>query len=677
MAQLTEFLLPPEERDCTLVLLLPAEIETATAADAVHKLPGGQTATAVAAGAQNAVTAPATATQAAPAGQPATWGGLHGAGPSATPQAAGAVKTEMRVVDEAATAATAAVSAAAAASAAQGATSAGASMAGTSAAAVGEAALSPAAAHAAAEAAATASEAPGAAAAGPADEGPPTKRARQDPQQDRQQASNAAVQVAAPPPRRIELPACSLALKIFSQKFRDWAARWAEGGAKEYAVVCRDEAEVATYRQLLDFMHSMGNSLPTDPAEVLQLLLLAREHAVEAAVLACIRLLQKQAIQLPARTCLCLLTSLESGVSGEASIQVPANRLLDACCHRLRMLFKAEGALQDAEERGMLLQLLCPLQEMLNDRLRRKLFLALPFPVLRDFVLDDATVWADTETTVLAATLDWLAVRNNGGALTAEQLGQLFSRIRFPAVPASTLVNYHRCFAALLRFDGSKGLLLAAMSSAAEPAQGEAWRQALAAAEPGSALGVMKRKVERWWTPRPLPLPGIFAHQELRFQVRRPGGAATTASTDPAFYAGYWWRVELENEGHASVYIIPQTSHEKSDLDEEDSMLLCGLRARYMLYLSHRLGGEDLLLDAVKWFVPPDCSGWGKVPLRDKRATAPQPLSWGAFWGEGSPYCCDGVVWGRLLLLPPPQPVTAAPTVNALLGGLLPPAVNL
>ena len=43
---------------------------------------------------------------------------------------------------------------------------------------------------------------------------------------------------------------------------RDWAARWTEGDAREYVVQCRDEAEVATYRQLLAFMHSMAKELP-------------------------------------------------------------------------------------------------------------------------------------------------------------------------------------------------------------------------------------------------------------------------------------------------------------------------------------------------------------------------------------------------------------------------------
>ena len=60
------------------------------------------------------------------------------------------------------------------------------------------------------------------------------------------------------------LPACCLMhyTRLAWQPRSDWAARWAQGGAKEYVVQCRDEAEVAGYRQLLDFMHSMGRQLP-------------------------------------------------------------------------------------------------------------------------------------------------------------------------------------------------------------------------------------------------------------------------------------------------------------------------------------------------------------------------------------------------------------------------------
>ncbi len=86
---------------------------------------------------------------------------------------------------------------------------------------------------------------------------------------------------------------------------------------------CRSEGEVAGYRHLLAFIHSMGKEVPqgefacffifvlacilqsyvmlSNPSlaavanDLIQLLLLAREHAVEPAVLACLQKLQEQA----------------------------------------------------------------------------------------------------------------------------------------------------------------------------------------------------------------------------------------------------------------------------------------------------------------------------------------------------------------------------------------------
>lgn len=46
-----------------------------------------------------------------------------------------------------------------------------------------------------------------------------------------------------------------------------------------------------------------------------------------------------------------------------------------------------------------------------------------------------------------------------------EQLAAVFSRIRFPDVPVHILLNYHRQFRALQRFDPDKELLLLAVSS--------------------------------------------------------------------------------------------------------------------------------------------------------------------------------------------------------------------
>jgi len=63
---------------------------------------------------------------------------------------------------------------------------------------------------------------------------------------------------------------------------------------------------------------------------------------------------------------------------------------------------------------------------------------------------------------VLAAILRWAEKR--GDSLADEQLAALFSRIRFPDVPSSTLFSYHRIFETLRRFDPSQELILRAVS---------------------------------------------------------------------------------------------------------------------------------------------------------------------------------------------------------------------
>ncbi|KAL4434329.1 hypothetical protein ABPG75_000770 [Micractinium tetrahymenae] len=389
--------------------------------------------------------------------------------------------------------------------------------------------------------------------------------------------------------RRVALPACSLVLRMYSLKFKrvwDWAARWAQGGAKEYVVQCRDDAEVAGYRQLVDFMHSMGRQLPADPAELLQLLLLAREHVVEVAVLSCIHALLEQGPSLPAAACMQVLPALDTGVSGDADIQAAADMLAGACCDRLGVLLAAEGALQGPEEQRLLLQLLGPWQEMLNDKRLRDLFLKLPFGVLRDCLLEDANISADTETTD-APVQCWLppCCEEHSRGMSDSQFDELFSRIRFPAVPAAVLLDYHRCFATLRRFDPEKQLLCRAFT---DPAIWDELQEAMMAADPEPAVAELKKKCGRWWLEREPTLPGCPAPLEFSFQVS------------------------------------------------------------YAISLS-RGASEDKTVCGTKTFTPSSQEGWGSE-VTDGGAEGRPPLSWEAFWGEGSPYCRDGAVRGRLTL---------------------------
>ena len=97
---------------------------------------------------------------------------------------------------------------------------------------------------------------------------------------------------------------------------------------------------------------------------MVELLLLAREHAVEPAVLTYIQRLRPASATIPAATCLALLTALETGASAHDQVQAEADELVAAA-------------------RRQLLQYLGPLQDMLNSEPRRKLFGSVTYELLR------------------------------------------------------------------------------------------------------------------------------------------------------------------------------------------------------------------------------------------------------------------------------------------------------
>ncbi|PSC71139.1 Kelch 8 [Micractinium conductrix] len=415
----------------------------------------------------------------------------------------------------------------------------------------------------------------------------------------RRKSSKAAIQ------RRMALPANSTTLKTFSQKFRDWAARWTEGDAREYVVQCRDEAEVATYRQLLAFMHSMAKELPQDPMELLGLLVLAREHAVEAAVMGCVQRLQGQANGLPATACMGLWSALGTGVSGEAAIQAAADKLAEACFDRLCTLVQAEGALQDAVEQRALLQLLGPLQDMLNDERLRKLWRVLPLALLRDCVLEDGNVQADTEATVLAACLHWAEGREG---MTTEQLSELLCRIRFPSIPAATLLTYHRTFKGLQLFDPDRELLLRAITA---PELWAGLHAAMASDAQSAEAAALKAKCERWWQPREAPLAGQAAPAIFDFKCSKPERAERCVS-DAYYWNGYHWSALVAKQGN-----------------DVGVFLVCSVGRKHTF------------------------QAWGCAPVTHPSAAGREALSWDAFWGDASPYCRDGAVRGRFALSVP------------------------
>lgn len=73
------------------------------------------------------------------------------------------------------------------------------------------------------------------------------------------------------------------------------------------------------------------------------------------------------------------------------------------------------------------------------------------------------------------------------------------------------------------------------------------------------------------------------------------------------------------------------------------------LQVQYSIFLSG-MTSEVFVDEGACSFVPSTLVGWGEEELKVGNEEDSPPLSWEAFWGEGSPYCRDGVVQGRLTL---------------------------
>lgn len=155
--------------------------------------------------------------------------------------------------------------------------------------------------------------------------------------------------------------------------------------------------------------------LSTDPSTALRLLLVARQHGVEACVAACVDLLLSkvrcdvlapfhvslhaaslrgiasmlsplQANELTAPTCLdVLLAPLDTGVSAHAAVQSQGSTLRHQAAQQLgKLLRDDDGSLAaDAGVQAALLAWLGPLHRMLNCPTRCHLFFCLPFELLR------------------------------------------------------------------------------------------------------------------------------------------------------------------------------------------------------------------------------------------------------------------------------------------------------
>ena len=230
---------------------------------------------------------------------------------------------------------------------------------------------------------------------------------------------------------------------------------------------------------------------------------------------------------MPATACLSLLSSLESGASDHNEIQAEADKLLEAVHKQLCSLLPADGVGQGASAKHQLLQYLGPLQDMLNNERRRKVFTSIPFGLLRvsalsgmdvhervrcpglqicpnrlfpaqlqDCIFADENVEADSETTgvcaaaaagvagpvcrcaklwspfpmcalpaVLAAFAYWMERYPHPFGIDLKQhTAVICSRIRFPAIPPSVLSMFYKHCSFIHIFDSDKELLIRAVS---------------------------------------------------------------------------------------------------------------------------------------------------------------------------------------------------------------------
>ena len=165
---------------------------------------------------------------------------------------------------------------------------------------------------------------------------------------------------------------------------------------------------------------------------------------------------------------------------------------------------------------------------------------------------------------MLAAFAYWAELNiKEGDAGKEERIQAICSRIRFPDIPASVLLNYHAHYPFMRWFDPDKELLMRAVrspysASSPKPAQSHqllrhgcsqpvvpqtaTCMQIASAAEPemrniwGSAVtevdnladndaekataGAIKAKMERWWLPRVPQLGAHPAPASLQFEAR-------------------------------------------------------------------------------------------------------------------------------------------------------------
>jgi hypothetical protein len=307
----------------------------------------------------------------------------------------------------------------------------------------------------------------------------------------------------------------------------------------------------------------------------------------------------------------------------------------------------------DAAVQAQLLAYLGPLQHMLNNSLRRDLFLGLPFELRRDCLFDDPNINADYEVTVLAAFACW--VERNIQELDEqgiEQVTAICSRIRFPDIPAGMLRNYWTNWSFLNQFDPGCDILSRALVAASDPQQVDMWKRYIDDNsdddEDDGMLTVaqFKAKCASWWQPREPQLAPDDGAAEFAVEVDRSCSPDTEVYSVRKYWGGYWWRIQIskEPEGCAGIFVSPSMSSSGSvPTTNMPKALTYGIQADYRVYVD----GSNASW-SCEWragFLPSKGTGWGfYIKLND------EPVAWDAFWAPDSPWLVNGKARVRFTL---------------------------
>ncbi|PRW39271.1 hypothetical protein C2E21_6885 [Chlorella sorokiniana] len=301
-----------------------------------------------------------------------------------------------------------------------------------------------------------------------------------------------------------------------------------------------------------------------------------------------------------------------------------------AACQRTAPLLSQDAAVRgDAAVQAQLLAFLGPLQHMLNDPLRRGLYVKLPFVLLENCIFDDCNIQADAEITVLAALAYWLrealVEQEHPGR---QRIASVCSRIRFPNIPPAMLHLYWAYWRFLREFDPNNAVLKHAVVIGADPGQLAAVKGGLRSFQ--SEVARLEATCRSWLSPRAPPLQGQPEPAVFDMQARLPEGQ-TSVTLDPYYWGGWFWRVEMSKSSEGSLGITLRAA------------LSSCFEARFSLGLQGA-GCSWSCGCGASFFTHMGGHGWGICKLGG------QPIAWDDFWAPNSPWLVDGKASVRFTL---------------------------